>query len=370
MPDNSAYLSSPQNSGTAGGQATFNYGRQIWCCWNQGGADVGSRTAFQAALGGSTNLNITRPATPGTYMLNAYDAQTGGNLLAQGGPVTVTAAPTITLNNPGNETASTGFTVTGSLSGYASQPTLTLLSGGTALTGVTFTFSGLTGFSATVPGQSAGTLALSVQDATNNVQSNTVSVTVAAAPDVVLTGLPASIAAGQPLSGVTFTLNNEAYGDFILWDVTAGAQDDAGFVIASSVTPDSSLDFLVPQNGGHEYQVQLITPGSSPPSVIWQSATFNVTAAPGALPAQIASFTTSNVTTTGLTLNWPAVSGATGYKVLARTTTGQKWGSLADTTVSGTSYAFTGLPAGGTVYAIVSPINANGQGPGFETIQS
>ena len=76
------------------------------------------------------------------------------------------------------------------------------------------------------------------------------------------------------------------------------------------------------------------------------------------------------MTTTGLTLNWPAVSGATGYLVLARTSTGQKWGSLANTVVGTPSYAFTGLTAGGAVYAIVSPINGNGRGPWNETIQA
>ena len=96
--------------------------------------------------------------------------------------------------------------------------------------------------------------------------------------------------------------------------------------------------------------------------MIWESASFSVTAAPEALPAQVSSFSTSNVTTTTLTLNWPAVSGATGYKVLARTGPGSKWGTLANTTVSSPSYAFTGLTAGGEVVAIVSAISANGQG--------
>ncbi len=361
MADYSAYLSFSQNSGTAGEQAVFNYGRQIWACWYANGADVGSRTAFQVALGGTTNLNITRPATPGIYMLNAYDAQTGGNLLAQGSPVTVTAAPTITLNNPGSETASTGFTVTGSLSGYASQPTLALLNGGTALTGVTFAFSGLTGFSATVPGQSAGTLALSVQDSAGGVTSNTVSVTVGAAPDVVLTGLPSSIAAGQPLSGTSFTTNNSAYGDFVLWDQTAGAIDGLA-VIADTVTPDNTLDFLVPQNAGHTYTVRLVSTTDST-SVVWESASFSVTAAPGALPAQVSGFTTSGATTTQVTLNWSAVSGATGYQVLARVIAGQPWGSFANTVVSGTSYTFTGLAANEFFFPIVTAINANGRGP-------
>ncbi|MBV9750433.1 MAG: hypothetical protein JO157_16630 [Acetobacteraceae bacterium] len=62
MPDNSPFLSLTSFSGTAGAQATFNYGRQIWCCWYQNGADMGSRTAFQVPLSGSTNLSLTAAA--------------------------------------------------------------------------------------------------------------------------------------------------------------------------------------------------------------------------------------------------------------------------------------------------------------------
>ena len=360
MADNSPFITSLLSSATTGTSVGFNFGRTIWCCWYANGADVGSRTAFQGSLA-SVNFALTSPATPGTYTLRAYDAQTGGNLIGVGSPITVTAAPTITLNNPGSETASTGFTVTGSLSGYTLQPTLALLNGGTALTGVTFAFSGLTGFSATVPGQSAGTLALSVQDAADSVISNTVNVTVGAAPDVVLTGLPSSIAAGQPLAGTTFITNNSAYGEFALWDQTAGAIDGLA-IIADTVTPDNTLDFLVPQNGGHTYTVRLVSTANNS-TVLWESASFAVTAAPGALPAQVGGFNTSGATTTQVTLNWSAVSGATDYQVLARVAAGSKWGTLANTVVSGTSYTFTGLTANDFFFPIVTAINANGRGP-------
>ena len=123
---------------------------------------------------------------------------------------------------------------------------------------------------------------------------------------MVLTGLPTSIAAGQPLSGTYFTLNNNADGDLVLYDHTAGAVEGA-FFIADTVTPDNSLDFMVPQNAGHTYTVRLISTDEA--TLYCESATFAVTAALGALPAAISGFTTSNVTTTTLMLNWPAVSG-------------------------------------------------------------
>ena len=377
MSDSSAFITPTANNTTVGVALPFNYGRTIWVCWYANGADVGSRTAFTGSLA-TVNGNLTTPATPGTYALRVYDAQTGGNLLSQGSPVTVTAA---------QQQAETGTLSGVPTSGSATVPltggTYTLTNGSSAYIGLfnvtTGAYQGnlqaLSGASGSLPSltpsaQDTFAYQLTSDSAGANVLFTSPNITVGAAPDVVLTGLPSSIAAGQPLASTYFTLNNGAYGAFILWDVTAGAQDDSGFVISSTVTPDSSLDFLVPQNAGHQYEVQLVTPGSSPPSVIWQSASFAVTAAPGALPAQISSFSTSNVTTTGLTLNWPAVSGATGYLVLARTSTGQKWGSLANTVVSSPSFAFTGLTAGSGLYAIVSPINANGRGPGNETIQS
>ncbi len=71
---------------------------------------------------------------------------------------------------------------------------------------------------------------------------------------------------------------------------------------------------------------------------------------------------------TGLTLNWPAVSGATNYLVLATRDRGQV-GIVGEHVVSSPSYTFMGLSAGGAVRAIVSAINANGRGPGNETFQ-
>ena len=320
-------------------------------------------------LSGTTNINLTSPATPGIYTIRVYDAQTGGNLLAQGSPVTVTA--------PAQQAE------TGSMSGVPTSG-----SAGVALTGGTYTLQNGTGAYVGLFNVSTGAYQgslVAVSGASGNLPSFTPSVadtyaykltsdsagasvlatspniTVGAAPNVVLTGLPASIAAGQPLASTYFTTNNNAYGEFALWDQTAGAIDGLA-VIADTVTPDSTLDFLVPQNAGRTYTVRLVsTDGNN--TLIWESASFSVTAAPGALPAQVSGFSTSGATTTQVTLNWPAVSGAIGYLVLARTGAGSKWGSLANTVVNGTSYTFTGLAAGAFFFPIVAAINANGRGP-------
>lgn len=215
----------------------------------------------------------------------------------------------------------------------------------------------------TVP-NTAGTYTIRAYDALTggNLVGESGSVTVSAPPAgaITLTGLPSSIAAGQPLSGVTFAVNNSAYGDLVLYDQTASSQETTA-LIATTVTPDTTLDFLVPQIAGHTYNVRLVDTSSG--NDLWDGASFTVTAAPGALPAAVGGLATSNATTTQLTVSWTAVSGATGYKLLARSGYGTKYGSLLNTATTNTSVTFTGLSANQTIYLIIAANNANGQGP-------
>jgi len=167
-----------------------------------------------------------------------------------------------------------------------------------------------------------------------------------------LTGLPSTIAAGQPLSAATY---GQSTPYFVLYRV-AGAVEE-GVRWASSVMP-GNLTLLIPQTAG-AYTVRgydAATAGNK----VYESAQFNVTAAPGALPATPTQAADTGTTSSGTTMNWSAT--ATSYRVLARPGVGTVYGSLADTTVSTSSFTFTGRPASSSPRAVVIPQNASGYG--------
>ncbi len=174
------------------------------------------------------------------------------------------------------------------------------------------------------------------------------------APDGTLTGLPSTIVAGQPLSAVTYAAGQtNAY--FVLYKV-AGAVEE-GLRWGTNVMP-GNLNLLIPQTAG-AYTVRgysAVTGGS----VVYESAQFNVTAAPAPLPATPTQAADTGTTSSGTTMNWSAT--ATSYRVLARPGVGSVYGSLADATVSTNSYTFTGLAASSSPRAVVIPQNANGYG--------
>ncbi len=368
----SASFSSVPSTGTAG-QAITGIGytssnvATLYYTTSLNGTESG-RAALSPAASGT--IPSYTPASSGSLDYKLYSAANGGSALATSSAITVSAAA--------EAGSMSGVPTSGSATVPLTGGSYTLQNGTSAYVGLynvtTAAYQGslvaVSGVSGNLPSFTpsvADTYAyqLTSDSAGANVLAISPNITVGAAPDVVLTGLPSSIAAGQPLTGVTFTTNNSAYGDFVLWDQTAGAIDGLA-LIADTVTPDNTLGFLVPQNAGHSYTVRLVSTTDST-SVVWESAAFSVTAAPGALPAQVSGFTTSGATTTQVTLNWSAVSGATGYQVLARAQAGSKWGSLADTVVSGTSYTFTGLAANEFFFPIVTAINANGRGPAAST---
>jgi hypothetical protein len=88
---------------------------------------------------------------------------------------------------------------------------------------------------------------------------------------------------------------------------------------------------------------------------VYQAASATVTP-----PAAPAAPTFASVTSTGLTVNWLAVSGAISYRLDVSTSSTFASYFTQDLTVSGTSQAVTSLSPGTTYYARVRAVNAGG----------
>ena len=88
---------------------------------------------------------------------------------------------------------------------------------------------------------------------------------------------------------------------------------------------------------------------------VYQAASATVTA-----PAAPATPTFSSVTSTGFTVNWGAVSGATSYKLDVSTSSTFASYVSQDLTVSGTSQSVSGLTSATTYYARVRSVNSGG----------
>jgi hypothetical protein len=319
---------------------------------------------------------------PGTYTVKIY---TGGDVfISESAPftvpdtVTTTPAPTptpaatafTTALSSSSGTVGNAVTLTVTPTGAAWPSSVVLTPAATGLSGTfaptTRTPSGTaaTTFTFTPSAAGSGTIGVVANPsmtppaglAYQAMAAATPAPTPAPAPasDGTLTNLPATIVAGQPLSAATYT-QPQSTPYFVLYRV-AGAVEE-GVRWASGVMP-GNLTLLIPQTAG-AYTVRgydAATAGNK----VYESAQFNVTAAPGALPATPTQTADTGTTSSGTTMNWTAT--AASYRVLARPGVATVYGSLADTTVSTNSFTFTGRPASSSPRAVVIPQNVNGYG--------
>ena len=311
---------------------------------NASGAGTPSAVASRTTAAAATPAPTPAPAPAETGTLSGVPTSgTAGTALAAGGTFSLANAP-----NSGT-TAYVGlFNVTaGAYQGALQAVT------GTSGSLPTLTPAGAATYAVRLCADSAGATVLATSP---NIAVGAAAAAPAPTPaptsDSTLTGLPSTIVAGQSLSATTY---GQAPPYFVLYKV-AGAVEE-GVRWASSVMP-GNLTLLIPQTAG-AYTVRgyAAASGGSP---TYESASFNVTAAPGALPATPTQTADTGTTSSGTTMNWSAT--ATSYRVLARPGVGTVYGSLADATVSTNSYTFTGLAPSSSPRAVVIPQNANGYG--------
>ena len=337
------------------------------------GQVVGSAVALSGTSGTAPALT---PSSAGTVRLALLNGP-AGTILALSGSITVAAAPGVQSGSfsgvPSSATAGAAlsgtitFTATNISTPYAALVANAATVGqavGANLVGSAVALSGMSGAVPALTPPAAGTVRLALLNAAaGTIIALSGPITVGAASstqgnaNVTLTGMPASIVAGQPLSGVTFAFPAGGYGSaqLVLYNVTAGAEE--GPRIYSLSLPTTNLELYTPQTNAL-YTVRAFNYEGT--TLLFESAQIAVSAAPGALPTQPAQTADTNRTAFTVTVNW--ASTGTSFRVLAKNGIGGTFGTLASATVTTNSYAYTDLPANSNPRTLVVPQNANGYG--------
>jgi len=156
---------------------------------------------------------------------------------------------------------------------------------------------------------------------------------------------------GHFSQGTNVVLNWSAVSGAVGYVVSRSTSVSGPFTFLQSVTETTYTDVGVTP-GAYYYQVVAVNAGG-----VSAAAAVNVVSPPAA-PASLSAVAGD----AQVALNWPAVSGATGYFLKRGTTSGSE-----STTVlanySGLSYTDTGLANGTTYYYVVAATNAGGLGP-------
>jgi poly(3-hydroxybutyrate) depolymerase/fibronectin type 3 domain-containing protein len=149
----------------------------------------------------------------------------------------------------------------------------------------------------------------------------------------------------------------------LAWNAASGA---AGYNVyrngvkanGAAVTGTSYTDGGLAGGTSYAYVVKALTSGGA------ESAASNaVTGVTTGTPPPVSPPTGLSITaatSSALTVNWSAVSGASGYNVYRSSTSGGPYTKVNTTTVAGTSFTNTGLTASTTYYFVVRSLNSGG----------
>jgi rhamnogalacturonan endolyase len=292
---------------------------------------------------------------------SANSAQSAGVAPSSAGPTSPPAAPSGLVATPGNGQVSLSWTAPAQANYYTVQRSVLYNNGGTILSGsvtaaetynnlgtiaLTNTTTGTTytDFSPTNGSTYAYTVTAANASGTGGTSTAANAVPLAAAPTAtpVLTVTPGT---GQA------TLNWTPVPGAVGYVIEVATSPGGPYTLIASVTELTYVDTGLTTGVTYYYTVQATNSGGS--SATSAVASSNAVLSP---PASL----TAVPGNTQITLNWPAVVGATGYSVQRSATTGGPYTQVG--TSGGTSFTDNGLTNGIAYFYVVATTNADGTG--------
>jgi fibronectin type 3 domain-containing protein len=311
------------------------------------------------ATNGTTYYYVVQSVnTTGT---GAISPQSPGVAPSSGGPTSPPAAPTGVTATPGNGQVSLSWTAPASANYYTIQRSVLYNNGGTILSGsvtAAETYNNLG--TITLTNTATGTTYTDSSPTNGSTYSYTVTAANASGAGAASTAVNAVPLAPAPTVAPVLsvtpgtgqaTLNWTPVPNAVGYVIEVATAPGGPYTIIASVTELTYVDTGLTAGTTYYFTVQATNSGgSSANSTVASSNT--VLSPPTSLTA-----TPGN---TQVTLNWPAVVGATGYTVQRSTVTGGPYAQVG--TSAGTSYTDNGLTNGTPYFYVIATTNANGTG--------